>query len=130
MTILTATLPWFPKELSTNGSHGTWRPRARATKAYRAACGWQAKAQGWKPVAWQSVLVHVVFFPPNRNRRDAANCLASFKSGIDGLADVLGVDDSKFKVRFELATEIGGMVRVTAAEYTDAIAAQVAEVLR
>lgn len=130
MTIYTATLPWFPKELSTNGQHGHWAPRAKATKAYREACAWQAKAQGWKPVTWQSVLVHLVFFPPDKRRRDGANCLSSSKALLDGLADVLGVDDSKFRVSFEMAPVIGGMVRVTVREYDEVIAAQVAEVIR
>ena len=34
------------------------------------------------------------------------------KSGLDGLVDVLGVDDSRWKVSFEMAQEVGGFVRV------------------
>jgi hypothetical protein len=34
------------------------------------------------------------------------------KSGIDGLADVFGVDDSRWRISFEMADEVGGMVRV------------------
>ena len=39
------------------------------------------------------MLVHVAFFPPRKGRRDLDNCLASIKSGLDGVADVLCVDD-------------------------------------
>ena len=130
MIFYTATFPWFPKALSNNGSHGHWAPRAKATKIYRMACAYQAMSQGWRPVEWQAVMVHVVFFPPDRRRRGATNCLDSFKAGLDGIADVLGVDDSKFRVSFELATVVGGMVRVTVREYVPEIAAMAAEALR
>lgn len=36
-------LPWPPKELSPN-FRGHWAKLARAKKAYRLACAWQAKA--------------------------------------------------------------------------------------
>ncbi len=116
MTVYTATLPWFPKALSTNGAHGHWAPRARATKAYRNACAWQAKAQGWGRVEWSGVALHLEFIAPDKRRRDGANCLSSAKALIDGLADVLEVDDSRFRVSFEMAPAVGGMVRVTVRE--------------
>jgi crossover junction endodeoxyribonuclease RusA len=56
--------------------------------------------------------VQLTFYPPNRRARDADNCLAAMKSGLDGLADVLGVDDSKWRITFEMADTIGGMVKV------------------
>lgn len=129
MSVYTVTFPWFPAALSTNGQHGHWAERARATKAYRTECAWQAKAQGVQRVEWDRVMVHVVFFAPDKRRRDAANCLASFKAGLDGLADVLGVDDSRFRITFEMAPVIGGMVRVTVREFNEQIAADVAAVL-
>lgn len=46
--------------------------------------------------------------------RDDQNLIAAMKSGLDGLADVLGVDDSKWHVTHDpYSTEvIGGMVKV------------------
>lgn len=38
----------------------------------------------------------VVFYTPNR-RCDLDNILASFKSGFDGMADGLGVNDKRFR---------------------------------
>lgn len=35
----------------------------------------------------------ITFYPPNNYRRDLDNCLASLKSGIDGMCDTLGIDD-------------------------------------
>jgi crossover junction endodeoxyribonuclease RusA len=35
-----------------------------------------------------------MFHPPDRRRWDLDNMLASVKSGLDGLADAIGVDDS------------------------------------
>lgn len=110
-------LPWPPKTLSPNG-----RPHfmvlAQAKKAYRAACRREAVSQGL--VAPQTagspaggkLAVHLVFYPPNKARRDMDNCLAAMKSGLDGLADALGVDDSKWKLSMEMADTIGGFVKV------------------
>lgn len=38
--------------------------------------------------------------------------IEDLQAGLDGLADVLGVDDSKWRVSFEMAADIGGMVKV------------------
>ena len=36
------------------------------------------------------------FYPPDRRRRDDDGLLASMKAARDGIADALGVDDSRF----------------------------------
>ena len=58
--------------------------------------------------------VHLTFVPPDRRLRDADNCIAAAKAGLDGLADALGVNDRRFVLSSELLTngEIGGVVRV------------------
>jgi crossover junction endodeoxyribonuclease RusA len=109
------TLPWPPKELSPN-ARMHWAALSRAKKAFRQACAWTAKSQGATAMEAQRLAVHLVFVPPNRQRRDADNCLAAMKAGLDGLADVLCVDDSRWRISFELADQIGGMVRVEVAE--------------
>lgn len=38
--------------------------------------------------------------------------IAAFKPGRDGLADALGVDDSRFRLHIEVADRVGGMVEV------------------
>lgn len=61
----------------------------------------------------EKLSVSLLFVPPNRKRRDADNCLAAFKSGLDGLADVLRLDDSRWHIAFEVDREnVGGFVRV------------------
>lgn len=106
------TLPWPPKELSPNARQHHMALH-RAKKAYRQVCGWQAKAQGAKPVQADKLAVHFVFYPPTRRRIDLDNCIARMKAGIDGLADVLAVDDSRWVMSFEIADDVGGLVKVS-----------------
>jgi crossover junction endodeoxyribonuclease RusA len=39
--------------------------------------------------------------------------IASFKSGRDGIADALGIDDSRFITRPWVHTETGGYIKVS-----------------
>lgn len=59
-------------------------------KAYRAACAWTAKEQGAQRLNAEKLHLTITFVPPNRRAHDLDNCLARMKSGLDGLADVLG----------------------------------------
>jgi crossover junction endodeoxyribonuclease RusA len=42
--------------------------------------------------------------------------LAAIKSGIDGIADALGVNDRRFVFKINRSDEIGGMVKVRISE--------------
>lgn len=111
MTQMHLTLPWPPSALSPNGrTH--WAALAKAKKAYRAECAWQAKAQGARAIDAAKLHVSLVFVPPNRRAFDLDGLLSRMKSGLDGLADVLGVDDSNWSLSIAKADEIGGMVKV------------------
>ena len=105
-------LPWPPSNLSPNARQHHMAHYA-AKKAYRRACAWSARHQGAYRIDANRLAVTMVFVPPSKRRYDPDNCLARMKSGIDGLADVLGVDDSKWRISFELSEEIGGIVRVS-----------------
>lgn len=105
------TLSWPPVQLSPN-SRQHWAALARAKKAYRQACAWEALAQGVRRIDAERLEVAFVFYPPTKRRIDMDNCIARMKAGIDGLADVLGVDDSRWKMSFELAETTGGKVVV------------------
>lgn len=105
------TLPWPPSNLSPNARQH-FMALARAKKRYRQACAWTAVSQGARRLDADRLDVSLTFVPPDRRHRDGDNCLAAMKSGLDGLADVLGVDDSRWRISFELAAEVGGMVRV------------------
>ena len=111
----TFTLPWPPTGLSPNArSH--WRTTAKLKKQYRAACAWTAKEQGGTRIEATNLHLSITFVPPNRRARDLDNLLASMKSGLDGLADVLGVDDSNWTLTIAKTDGVGGMVKVVVSE--------------
>lgn len=105
------TLPWPPAALSPN-ARTHWSVLARAKKAYRAACAAQAQAQGARRIKADRLHLSLTFYPPTRRAYDLDNALARCKAGLDGLADVLGVDDSKWSLSIAKGDEIGGMVKV------------------
>jgi crossover junction endodeoxyribonuclease RusA len=104
-------LPWPPKELSPN-ARLHWSKVSKAKKSYRAACAWTAKSQGLTAMEADTLHLSLTFFPPTRRAFDLDNALSRMKSGLDGLADVLGVDDAHWTLTIAKAGEIGGMVRV------------------
>ena len=105
-------LPWPTADLSPN-SRGHWAVKARAKKAYRMLCAWEAQSQGIGLIYAERLHVKITFVPPNRRARDLDNLLASIKSGLDGLCDVVGVDDSKWALEISKANDrIGGFVEI------------------
>lgn len=104
------TIPWPPKELNPN-SRSHWAAKAKAVKKYRGDCYLLAKnAVG----AYTGLTVTLNFRPPNRQRRDLDNALASLKSGLDGIADALNVNDREFKLTLSVGEPIKhGCVEVT-----------------
>lgn len=109
--IARVTLPWPPKELSPN-ARVHWAVLAKAKRAYRAECASQARIQGVAQAKVQKLHLALVFYPPTRRLFDLDNALARMKSGLDGLADVLGVDDRHWTFSVYRAEQIGGMVKV------------------
>jgi crossover junction endodeoxyribonuclease RusA len=105
------TLPWPPTALSPN-TRQHWSKLAKAKKAYREACAWTAKEQGACRIDASRLHVSLVFVPPSRRAFDLDNLLSRMKSGLDGLCDVLGVDDKHWTLTIAKADKIGGMVRV------------------
>ncbi|WP_213881226.1 endodeoxyribonuclease RusA [Pseudomonas sp. dw_358] len=110
MTILT--LPWPPAACSPN-ARGHWSKKSKAAKVYRAQCRMMTLAAKIVRPAGPALLC-LEFVPPDRRRRDDDNLIAMFKSGRDGLADALGIDDNIFatQVRVSDETTKGGAVRV------------------
>lgn len=114
MQTLTITLPWPPSALSPNARHTHWSQLAKAKRRYRAACHLEALAGHCRRMAADTRLhLHLTFVPPDRRRRDLDNLIASMKAGLDGIADALGVDDSRWRLTCAVDERaIGGMVRV------------------
>lgn len=108
----TLELPWPPKELSPN-ARVHWAVKSKKAKAYRSACYLLAKQAGLVAPAGD-LLLSLEFLPPDRRRRDDDNLLAAFKAGRDGLAEAMGIDDSRFATQIRLSDETrpGGCVRV------------------
>jgi crossover junction endodeoxyribonuclease RusA len=104
-------LPWPPKELSPNARVHR-QAKAKQAKAYRESCFWLTK-EAQERLSGGRVHLTITFVPPDRRARDLDNMLASIKSGLDGMADALGVNDKIFRpVTLDVADEIGGMVRI------------------
>jgi crossover junction endodeoxyribonuclease RusA len=57
----------------------------------------------------------LTFYAPTKRAFDLDNALARIKSGLDGLADVLGVDDSRWSLTIRKGDTVGGFVRVEVA---------------
>lgn len=107
---------WPPKQLSPN-ARGHWSVKSRYARRYRAACHAYAHnarvAAGVKLQAGRRLSLLLVFCPPDRRKRDDDNLVAAFKSGRDGIADALGVDDSQFVTTFRIGgVQKGGAVLV------------------
>lgn len=106
-------MPWPSlKPLSPNW-RGHWAEKSRAKKTFRQVWWAEALHQGAKKIDAESLKVTLEFFPPDKRHRDWDNCIASCKAGFDGLADAIGVDDSKWTVTHSISEQIGGFVRVS-----------------
>jgi len=83
-------------------------------KSCRRDCGLIAKLSGLGKINADALDVKVTFFPPDKRRRDLDNMLASLKSGLDGVSDVVGIDDSKWTLSVSKAATIerNGMVKL------------------
>jgi len=90
-------LPWPPKALSPNAREDR-RKVAGVRAKYRIDCACSAKANGATAIEAKALHVTLTFLPPDRKRRDLDNMLAAAKSALDGLADVLKVDDSRWSL--------------------------------
>ena len=104
-------LPWPPKELSPN-FRAHWGALAKAKKAFRARCAWAAREQGACAIQADKLHLSLTFYAPTRRAYDLDNALARMKSGLDGLADVLGVDDKHWGLSITRADTVGGYVQV------------------
>jgi crossover junction endodeoxyribonuclease RusA len=107
-------LPWFDKILSPN-ARVHWMRKAKVTKAARLmGWGYVLAATGGKPNIKGAAHVSMTFCPPDKRRRDLDNCISSTKAHRDGIADAIGIDDSKFQTTYAFGEPVkGGAVIVT-----------------
>jgi crossover junction endodeoxyribonuclease RusA len=99
-------LPWPPKELSPN-ARTHWARKAKAAKSYRNIAAWMT------PRGEPGRTVSITFNPPDLRPRDLDNMLASIKSGLDGIASAIGIDDSQWSLTITKGEPVkGGLVTV------------------
>lgn len=106
------TLPWPPTKLSPN-ARVNWAQKARIAKKYRSDCYFAAHADGIRPLSAKGARLTLKFCPPDRRPRDMDNMIASLKSGLDGLADAMGMNDKDWVYA---AHEVGEPVKHGAVE--------------
>lgn len=91
-------LPWPDKALLPN-ARVHWSKKAKLAKRARSDAAWFALSSGVRThdfAGLDSLNVALVFIPPDNRRRDTDGMISSIKSYLDGIADVVGVDDSKW----------------------------------
>lgn len=91
-------LDFPPKDLFPNRSSGKhWGSLYKLKSDYRESSTWLAKSQlgDWKHNG-NPIVLTLAFHMPDKRWRDADNCLAAAKAGIDGLADAIMVNDRIF----------------------------------
>ena len=106
----TIKFPWPPKELSPN-ARVHWAVKAAKVKLYRSYYYYLTKQSGIK-VNDNPIELFITFNPPDKRKRDMDNCLASIKSGLDGLAEALKVNDRNFLLHLKMSDSFDGSVDI------------------
>jgi crossover junction endodeoxyribonuclease RusA len=109
-------LPWRSKDLSPN-ARVNWRRRAEATKTARQMAVVLALGAGWREVCLPEGRLHLwldFYQASGKKLPDDDNMPGRCKAYRDGIAQVLGIDDKRFKSHPDVKTERrpGGQVVV------------------
>jgi crossover junction endodeoxyribonuclease RusA len=91
-------LDFPPAELFPNKAKGThWGKLYQVRSDYRENSTFLAKHQIKGKIEHDGdIALKLTFVMPDKRNRDADNCLAACKAGLDGLADALNVNDKRF----------------------------------
>ena len=108
-----------PSELNPN-ARLHWAKKSRIAKKYRNEC--RIKTIVCLNAFYRAILqahtgrfqFNVIFYKKNNRKQDDDNIFSAFKSGRDGIADALNIDDNRFKSAYTVSDEIitNGMVVV------------------
>ena len=91
-------LDFPPADLFPNRANGKhWGSVYAKKKAYKEACQWATKAQIRPLEASKRIALTLTYLMPDGRHRDVDNLLAASKAGLDGMAEVLGVNDKIFE---------------------------------
>lgn len=116
--MMTITLPFPDPRLNPNRSKGThWASTAALRKVARETGASAAilEMTGRIINLATDVPMWITFVQPDRRARDRDNLLAALKPSLDGIADALGINDSRFEP-ITISREYGakpGCVRIT-----------------
>lgn len=104
-TVFSCTLKWPPSTLSPN-KRLHWARVAKEKRLYREECRLESVkvingekgGENVKKNVHSSERLHLFlsFIPPDKRQYDRDNLVARMKSGIDGVADALSINDVKF----------------------------------
>jgi crossover junction endodeoxyribonuclease RusA len=90
-------LPWPPKELSPN-ARVHWGEKSRFAKKYRRDCFLLAKIANVR-IDWDGdIHLFIDFYRPAKRNHDRDNLVSQIKSGLDGMADAMGINDVRFLI--------------------------------
>ena len=103
----TIRLPWPDAKLSPN-ARVHWAQQAKSKKHAREQAYYFALEAGCVGSSADSVHVSLTFCPPDKRRRDLDNALAASKASLDGIADALGVDDSRWRLSIQFGPVVKG----------------------
>jgi crossover junction endodeoxyribonuclease RusA len=106
MTI-TFILPWPSADLSPN-ARLHWARKAKAAKKARSAAWAHAVEAKVHRINADKLSVKMMFCPPDNRRRDLDNTISATKPQQDGIADAVGIDDSKWAVTYSWGDVVPG----------------------
>lgn len=105
-------LPWPDRRLHPN-ARPHYLAKASAAKKARADAALCAKAAGMSHINASALVVTVIFSPPDSRGRDLDGMLSNIKPHLDGIADVIGIDDRHWRLALERAEPVkNGNVRI------------------
>lgn len=91
-------LPFPAKELMPNRKNGShWTTTKKVKDQQRLAGRICALASGEFKDKGGNIPLSLLYLTPDRRKRDLDNLLAASKAMLDGVAEALGVDDSRFR---------------------------------
>lgn len=91
-------LPWPSRSLSPN-ARAHWRRVAEIKKLAKRDAFYATRSIRREAIEADRLTAKVTFSPPDRRSRDLDNMIASMKAAFDGIAQAVGVDDSKWHLR-------------------------------
>jgi crossover junction endodeoxyribonuclease RusA len=87
-------LPLPPPELFPNRAAGKhWAVLYKHKKAFKETCYLLTKSQVSGKFTGGLMMMTLMYCFPNAINRDVDNCLAASKSGLDGMAEAIGIND-------------------------------------